>query len=182
MIRANLRILVLFAAAAVLASPTLAAAPPSSGVTGGQPAEPGSRNPSSKPAQEFQGLGIDRQLTTFAGTVLDIGDHPLSNVLVQLFVDGVLAGTTLTDGTGFYEMKIPYDPHSDTTALLWYVPLDRSLVPKELVIRESKVSQANGLISRCVPRADFTPGRQFRVYLFDPGNRNKDLAELNCLP
>ena len=56
------------------------------------------------------------------------------------------------------------------------------LLPKELVIRESRTSQANGLISRCVPRAEFMPGRQFRVYVFDSTTRNKDLAELNCLP
>jgi hypothetical protein len=49
------------------------------------------------------------------------------------------------------------------------------------VIQESKASVAAGLISRCVPRAPLTPGRQFRVYLFDPESRNKELAELNCL-
>jgi hypothetical protein len=135
-----------------------------------------------KSIQEFQGLGVDRQLTSFAGTVLDVSDHPLDKVLVQLFVDGDVAGSALTDPSGFYEIKIPFDSRSDTTVLLWFVPLERTLLPKEIVIRESRASQMNGLISRCVPRATLTPGHQFRVYLFDPVNRNKDIAELNCLP
>jgi hypothetical protein len=132
--------------------------------------------------EEYQGLGVDRQLAVFAGTVLDISDRPIESVVVDLFIDGELAGTTLTEGSGSYEIKVPYDSHSDTTVLLWYVPQNRSLLPKEIVIRESRVSQANGLISRCVPRAPLLPGRQFRVYLFDSTNRNKDLAEMNCLP
>jgi hypothetical protein len=125
---------------------------------------------------------MDRQLGVFAGTALDISDRPVENVIVDLFVDGALAGTATTDGSGAYEIKVPYDTRSDTTVLLWFVPQSRSLLPKELVIRESRVSQANGLISRCVPRAELLPGHQFRVYLFDASTRNKDLAELNCLP
>jgi hypothetical protein len=144
--------------------------------------EPRPQGASSKPIQEYQGLGFDRQLATFAGTVLDISDRPIENVIVDLFIDGELAGTAITEGSGFYEIKVPYDSHSDTTVLLWFVPQSRSLLPKELVIRESKASQANGLISRCVPRATLMLGHQFRVYLFDSSNRNKDLAELNCLP
>jgi hypothetical protein len=55
-------------------------------------------------------------------------------------------------------------------------------MPKELVLQESKASAAAGLISKCVPRAAITPGRQFKVYLFDPATRNKELAESDCLP
>jgi hypothetical protein len=141
-----------------------------------------SRPQNGRPIQEYQGLGADRRLATFAGTVLDVSDHPIDNVIVDLFIDGGLVGTALTEGGGYYEIKVPYDSHSDTTVLLWYVPQSRSLLPKELVIRESKASMTNALISRCVPRAALIPGHQFRVYLFDPSNRNKDLAELNCLP
>lgn len=178
MMRSILRVLVLSATAALTAAPALAAAP-----TTGRPsqrAEPRPQNP--KPIDEYQGLGVDRQLGVFTGTVLDIADRPIENVIVDLFVDGELAGTALTEGNGFYEIRVPYDTHSDTTVLLWYVPQSRALLPKELVIRESRVSQANSLISPCVPRATLLPGRQFRVYLFDSTNRNKDLAEMNCLP
>ncbi|TMQ59538.1 MAG: carboxypeptidase regulatory-like domain-containing protein [Candidatus Eisenbacteria bacterium] len=178
MMRAILRILVLCATSALLGSPALGA-PPS---IPGQRVEPRPESASTKSVQEYQGLGVGRQLATFAGTVLDINDRPIANVLVDLFIDGAPAGTTVTEGNGYYEINVPYDPHGDTTVLLWYVPQDRLLLPKELVIRESKVSQANALISRCVPRATLTPGHQFRVYLFDSTNRNKDLAELNCLP
>jgi hypothetical protein len=55
-------------------------------------------------------------------------------------------------------------------------------MPKELVIQESRASLENGLISKCVPRATLSPGRQFRVYLFDSDSRNKELAESGCLP
>ena len=178
MMRAIFRILMLSAIWTLTATAAKAAAPPTS--------FPGLRESrqqnTGKTVQEYQGLGADRRLATFAGTVLDITDHPIDNVIVDLFIDGELAGAALTEGTGEYEIKVPYDTHSDTTVLLWYVPQSRSLLPKELVIRESRASLTNGLISRCIPRAALIPGHQFRVYLFDTANRNKDLAELNCLP
>lgn len=181
MMRAILRVLVLSAIWVFPATTASAAAPGNSGSL------PGSRSDSrsdrtNKSVEEYQGLGMDRQLGVFAGTVLDVAECPVEDVMVDLFVDGELAGSAVTDGAGAYEIKVPYDYRGDTTVLLWYVPQSRSLLPKELVIRESKASQANGLISRCVPRAELVPGRQFRVYLFDSSNRNKDLAELNCLP
>ena len=180
MMRAFFRVLVLSAILGLLALPAQAAGPVNgSGILSGQRSDP--RAPASKSIDEMQGIS-DGRLATFAGTVLDINDQPVSHVIVDLFVDGEMAGTTTTDGVGTYQISVPYDTHSDTTVLLWYVPQSGRLLPKELVIRESKACLANGLISRCVPRAEFLPGRQFRVYLFDPGSRNKDLAELNCLP
>lgn len=178
MMRAILRVLVLSASFALTATPAQAAAPATSGALSG----PRAPRPSNRSVEEFQGLGVDRQLAVFAGTALDISDRPVEDVIVDLFVDGAMAGTSTTDGSGAYEIKVPYDTHSDTTVLLWFVPQGRSLLPKELVIRESKASQENELISRCVPRAELLPGHQFRVYLFDASTRNKDLAELNCLP
>lgn len=178
MMRAIFRVLVLSAITGLNPLPAQAAAP----TAPGNRVEPRPQSASKKTIQEYQGLGVDRQLATFAGTVLDVSDRPVENVIVDLFVDGDLAGSAITEGTGFYEIKVPYDSRSDTTVLLWFVPQSRSLLPKELVIRESKASQAHGLISRCVPRAALMPGHQFRVYLFDSSNRNKDLAELNCLP
>ena len=180
MVRAILRILLPFVSAFLLSTAGLAAAPPS--LVPGTGTEPAPQAPSSKAIQEYQGLGVDRQLTQFAGVVLDVNDRPLSDVQVKLFVDGRIAGSAVTEGTGYYEIKVPYDLYADTTVLVWYVPQDKILMPKEVVIRESKASQANALISKCVPRATVTPGRQFRVYLFDAANRNKDFAEANCLP
>jgi len=156
------------------------AAPP--GLFPGPGTLPGPQPPASKPIQEFQGLGVDRQLTQFAGVVLDVNDRPLNDVHVMLCVDGQLVASTTTEGGGYYDFRVPYDTHSDATTLIWYVSPDKTLMPKEVVIRESRVSRDNTLISKCVPRATLTPGRQFRVYLFDAANRNKDIAETNCLP
>ncbi len=181
MMRAILRVLVLSAFLALAAAPTQAAAPTTGSSLSG-PRTDSRPQSTSKPGEEYQGLGVDRQLGVFTGTVLDISDRPIENVIVDLFIDGELAGSAITEGSGIYDIKVPYDSHGDTTVLLWFVPQTRALLPKELVIRESKVSQANGLISRCVPRAELLPGHSFRVYLFDSSNRNKDLAELNCLP
>ena len=181
MMRAILRVLVLSAIWALPASSASAAAPSSSGSLPG-PRSDSRPDRANKGVEEYQGLGMDRQLAVFAGTVLDVAECPVEDVMVDLFVDGELAGSAVTDGAGAYEIKVPYDYRGDTTVLLWYVPQSRSLLPKELVIRESKASKVNALISRCVPRAELLPGRQFRVYLFDSSNRNKDLAELNCLP
>jgi hypothetical protein len=66
--------------------------------------------------------------------------------------------------------------------LLWFAAPDHSLMTKEIVIHESRTSVQNGIISACVPRAPLRPGRQFRVYLFDPASRTKELSELDCLP
>jgi hypothetical protein len=132
--------------------------------------------------QEMKTIGVDRQLASFAGMVLDVNNRPLADVQVKLFIDGELAGGAVTEGNGYYDLKAPYDPSDDITVLLWFVAPDRALMPKELVIRESKASLAHGLISRCVPRASLTPGHQFRIYLFDNESRNKELAESNCLP
>ncbi|TMQ48830.1 MAG: hypothetical protein E6K75_03260 [Candidatus Eisenbacteria bacterium] len=188
MMRAILRVLVLSASWALpalsvphLTPSALAAAPANSGTLPGPRSDPRPEK-ANKTVEEYQGLGMDRRLAVFAGTVLDVAECPVEDVMVDLFVDGELSGSAVTDGAGAYEIKVPYDYRGDTTVLLWYVPESRSLLPKELVIRESKVSQANSLISRCVPRAELLPGKQFRVYLFDSANRNKDLAELNCLP
>jgi hypothetical protein len=180
--RVNLRVLVLSAIVMLTASRAGAAAPShGSGTLAGQRSD--LRSPRAyRSLDEFQGLGVDRQLAVFAGTVLDVSEQPVTNVIVDLFIDGALAGTATTEGGGSYEIRVPYDSHRDTTVLLWYVPQSGRLLPKELVIRESRASKTNGLISPCVPRAEFMPGRQFRVYLLDPSNRNKDLAELNCLP
>ena len=132
--------------------------------------------------QEMQSIGVDRQLASFAGTVLDVNDRPVGNVQVKLFVNGEVVGRSITESNGYYDLRAPFDPSDDITVLLWFVAPDRTLMPKELVIRESRASQANGLISRCVPRAAPTPGHQFRIYLFDAESRNKELAELGCLP
>jgi len=179
MMRPNLRLLVFFTIFSL--APGFSLAAPSVPAPGIDPnLTPGAQPPSR--VQEFQGLGIDRRLAVFSGNVLDVNDRPVTGVQVKVFMDGQLAGTAITDGMGYYDLKAPYDAAADITVLLWFVSPDHSLTPKELVIRESKVSKENALISACVPRADLLPGRQFRVYLFDSQSRNKELAEMNCLP
>lgn len=163
----------------LLATGPLQAAPPS-----GSP--PGSSNGSPiydyRRVEEYQSLGLDRRLTAFAGTVLDVNDHPLSGVQVKVFHNGQELVSGITDGDGVYDLRAPYDPASDATVLLWFAAPDHSLMTKEIVIHESRTSVQNGIISACVPRAPLTPGRQFRVYLFDPASRTKELSELDCLP
>jgi hypothetical protein len=163
----------------LLATGPLQAAPPS-----GSP--PGSSNGSPiydyRRVEEYQSLGLDRRLTPFAGTVLDVNDHPLSGVQVKVFHNGQELVSGITDGDGVYDLRAPYDPASDATVLLWFAAPDHSLMTKEIVIHESRTSVQNGIISACVPRAPLTPGRQFRVYLFDPASRTKELSELDCLP
>jgi hypothetical protein len=179
MMRLNLRLLG-FLAPMALAASLAEASPPSSPPPGGS-----SESPTADPLariEEYRSIGVDRRLSSFAGNVLDVNDNPISGVEVKLFVDGQPLGVARTDGSGHYEMQVPYDPSADVTALLWFTAPERSLMPKELVLRESKASQGNGLLSRCLPRATIVPGRQFRVYLFDPGSRNKELAEMGCLP
>jgi hypothetical protein len=113
--------------------------------------------------------------------VLDLNERPVPNVTVQLFDDGELLGSAVTDGSGIYDLRAIYNLNNDTTSLLWFVTPERSFMAKELVLRESRASQENHLVSLCVPRTSYLPGRQFKVYLFDPANRNKELAELDCL-
>ena len=182
MSRWNLRNLVGIASAGTvwlfLASAALAA-PPSGNTSGTDISNP-LVNKSGLPP-ELQTLGISRPISIFEGIVLDINERPLPGVTVQLFDDGALVGSAVTDGGGIYDLRAVYNLNDDTTSLLWFVAPERSFMPKELVLRESKASQENKLISRCVPRTAYLPGHQFKVYLFDPANRNKELAELDCL-
>lgn len=152
------------------------AASPSTGQEAASPRDDRSGFP-----PEFQSLGISRPISIFQGTVLDINDRPVPNVVVQLFDNGEILGSAVTDGSGIYDLRAIYNLNDDTTSLLWFTSPDRSFMPKELVLRESRASQEQHLISRCVPRTAYAPGRQFKVYLFDPANRNKELAELDCL-
>jgi len=123
MMRSILRVLVLSATAALTAVPAHGAAPTSGNSLSGQRADPRPQK-AGKPVEEFQGLGVDRQLGVFAGTVLDINDRPVENVFVDLFIDGELAGSTITEGSGIYEIKAPYDSHGDTTVLLAEASMD----------------------------------------------------------
>lgn len=181
MSRWNLRSLALLAVGIVALGPALTAqaAPPIGSGSSTEPRPPFDERTGT--GLDFQSLGVSRPVTAFEGQVLDINDRPVPNVQVKLFVDGNQVGTALTDERGTYDLRAIYDLNEDTTALLWFVAPERSLMPKEVVLRESKTSLTNQLISRCVPRTAYTPGRQFRIYLFDPANRNKELAELDCL-
>ncbi len=181
MSRWNLRGLAILAAGTLFvafAAPA-PAAPPSGPGTTTDPRPPFDER--SGAAAEFQSLGISRPVSTFEGVVLDIKERPLPNVLVKLIVDGNLVGTASTDGNGIYQLRAIYDLNADDTALLWFIAPDRNLIAKEVVLRESKASQEHHLISPCVPRTAYTPGRQFRIYLFGSANRNKELTELDCL-
>ena len=163
----------------LLATGPVQAAPPS-GTTSSSSNESSPND--TRRVQEYQSLGLDRRLTPFTGTVLDVNDHPISGVQVKVFYEGSVLVSGITDGNGVYDLRAPYDPSSDATVLLWFASADHSLMTKEIVIHESRSSVQNGIISRCVPRAPLTPGRQFRVYLFDPASRTKELSELDCLP
>ena len=179
MIRPNLRMLGIVVPL-VFVVRLAQAAPPSSPPPGSSSESPSSQT--TKRIEEYQSLGMNRDFTSFSGTVLDVTDHPIPGVQVELLIDGQLAESAVTDVSGYYDLSAPFDRAADETALLWFVAPERSLMPKELVLKESKVSLENALISRCVPRATLLPGHQFRVYLFDSVSRNKELAELDCLP
>lgn len=174
---ANLRT-VLPLASLCLAAGLAMAAPPPVTPTSDRPVQvPGVRR-----GEEPQTIGVDEHLTTFAGNVLDLNDKPVPGVRVDLFVDGERTGSAVTSSDGHYELQARYDYHADATVILWYVPPDRMLLTKAVVLNESKASRENELISPCLPRATITPGHQFRVYLFDLPNRIKELSESNCLP
>lgn len=174
----NLRLLGIIALLFVVTAPSALAAPPVGG-PGSDRDRDGGRQPK---VDELKTLGIDRQLASFAGTVLDVNNRPIGGVQVTLFMGGDVVGRAVTESSGDYQLRAAYDPANDVTVLLWFVAPDRTLMPKELVIQESKTSLENGLISKCVPRAALSPGHQFRIYLFDSDSRNKELAESGCLP
>jgi hypothetical protein len=174
---ANLTAVRLAAAVICAAAVAHAAPPPAAGTDDSQ-------GPSRLPrrGQEMQSIGVDPLYTTFAGTVLDVHDRPVLGTEVDLFIDGERAAMGVTGPDGYYELKCRYDYRQDATVILWYVPPDRGLLPKAVVLSESRASRENQLVSPCVARASFVPGHQFRIYLFDPADRIKELAESSCLP
>lgn len=170
---ANLRMVRTAAALCLVAGLAQAAPPPV-----GPPATPrGARR-----TEEPKSIGIDPHRTTFAGEVLSVNDKPLAGVEVELFIDGERIAAATTSADGYYEIRAHYDYNEDKTVILWYTPPERTLLTKAVVLNESRASREYRLISPCVPRAKVTPGHQFKVYLFDPTNRIKELEEANCLP
>src|SRR5689334_15802449 len=125
----------------LLATGPVQAAPPSS--------PPGSSNESpafdTRHAEEYQSLGLDRRLTPFTGTVLDVNEHPIPGVQVKVFNDGQELVSGITNADGVYDLRAPYDPSSDATVLLWFAAADHSLMTKEIVIHESRASVRNGI-------------------------------------
>jgi hypothetical protein len=165
-------------AASLCAAPPARATPPSGGSDA--PSTPSSSSDDQE--DEFQSVGIGRHAHAYLGVVLDLNDLPVSGAYVKLFVDGELSGAAVTEADGTYQLQATYDEALDATVLLWFTAPDRSLVSKEIVLAESKACKQYGIISPCVPRAVVTPGRRFRVYLFDPASRVRELNELGCLP
>src|SRR5712692_7296228 len=141
MMRPNLRLLLFFASILLSAGLTEAAPPNTNPANDENVGSPAFKPPPK--IQEYQSLGFDRRLATLSGIVLDLNDHPLSGVQVKLFIDGQLGATAATDAAGHYDIQSAYDPGADVTALLWFVAPDRSLMAKELVLRESKGSREN---------------------------------------
>ncbi len=176
---ANFRALLSLVSLCLAAAPASAAPPAVTRTTEQAPQVPGRDG---RRIEEPQTIGIDQHLTTFAGNVLDLNDKPVAGTRVDLYVDGDRTGSAVTSSDGHYELVAHYDYRSDATVILWYVPVDRTLLPKAVVLSESKATRENELISPCLPRATITPGHQFRVYLFDLPNRIKELSESNCLP
>jgi len=164
----------LYAAGLVLLSGPAGAAPP--------PDVTGPLRRDVRKSEEAQTIGIDPHRTTLAGIVMDVDDKPVAGVTVSLFVDGERLASAVTAADGYYELRAHFDYRADATSILWYLPSDRALLAKAVVLGESRVSRENKLISPCVPRATVTLGHQFRVYLFDPADRSKELEEMRCLP
>ena len=93
-----------------------AAAPPTGSGTSSDPTSPLDRRLGGPP--EFKSLGISKPISIFEGTVLDINDRPVPNVLVQLFDDGELLASATTDGSGIYDLRAVYNLNDDTTSLV----------------------------------------------------------------
>ncbi|MFH0778342.1 MAG: carboxypeptidase-like regulatory domain-containing protein [Candidatus Eisenbacteria bacterium] len=120
--------------------------------------------------------------TSITGVVEDQNQTPLKDVRVKLFVDGLLVHSTTTDKAGTYQLRYPIDIGKDKTVMLWYVSPENQLVPKAVVLHESRAAATAGFVSPCIPRVQVKPFLEFRVQMVDIATRNRQLAQSGCLP
>jgi len=118
---------------------------------------------------------------SISGRVEDQNRDPLKDVAVKLFIDGILVGSTKTDGVGAYSMKHAIDVGKDKTVMLWYVAPGTQWVSKAVVLHESRASIASHVISPCVPRVQVKPFLEFNVQMVDVATRNRQIAQSGCL-
>jgi len=119
--------------------------------------------------------------TSITGMVKDQSRKPLKDVMVKLFVEGVMVASTQTDGVGAYNMKYSIDIGKDKTVMLWYIAPGTQWVPKAVVLHESKAAIASRLISACIPRVQVQPFLEFNVQMVDVATRNRQIAQSECL-
>jgi len=143
----------------------------------GSPRPPEEKKPSEPP----QFIRTIQGETSISGVVQDQNKKPLKDVMVKLFVEGVVAASAQTDGAGAYNLKYPIDIGKDKTVMLWYVAPGTQWVSKAVVLHESKAALASNLISPCIPRVQVKPFLEFNVQMVDVATRNRQIAQSGCL-
>jgi len=123
---------------------------------------------------------VDRQLAVSPETPWTSATAPWGRAR-DLFVDGAMVGSATTDESGAYEIKVPYDTAATTTVLLWFVPQGGVSCPRSLSSGiQGEPGERPHLALR--PESELPAGASIPRLPLRPATRNKDLAELDCLP
>jgi hypothetical protein len=174
------RVVTVFAVAGamtLIASET-AAAPGggSGGGSGGAPSSPSIRDPAALPREG------ESPAFRVGGKVVDRGGAALDGVVVKMFANGMLVGTTETDRDGSFEVEGNPQSGANDTTTLWFESPDEGLLPTGVILGLGSVAAERHLFSACTPRLRFLGDlARIDVTMLTLAQRNEELSRANCV-
>ncbi len=119
--------------------------------------------------------------TTITGLVVNEEGHPLLDVVVKLYIGGLLVTEQPTSSDGSFEFTELIDYGKDVTIDLWFVPPTDDLVMENVILKESSSAAQHGLYSKCVQRARLDPITDVIVKLYTLEGRIEKLKQRGCV-
>ncbi len=124
-------------------------------------------------------MGFPEQI--LVGRVGDSKNNPIEGVMVKLFANGKLVGSTKTAASGDFELKVPLKLDADETVTIWFIPSTGNLMPKMVVLKQSAAAQKGGLFSPCIDQAKLSQQTRLDVRLLQEGEYIASLKAKGCL-
>jgi hypothetical protein len=118
--------------------------------------------------------------TTISGLVTDANGSPMRDVVVKLYVGGLLTSEFTTSIDGAFEMVELIDYGRDVTVDLWFVPSKAGLLMENVILKESSAAIAHGLYSKCTKRVRLDPITDMIVKIVDAQTRASVIQRSGC--
>ena len=117
-----------------------------------------------------------------SGQVVDRGGRALDGVVVKMFANGMISGSTTTDPEGAFYIEGDPTIGGNNTTVLWFESPGTELLPANVILSLGDVARERGLYPDCTPRIDFLgSATQVEVVLLTLKERNESVRESECL-